>query len=168
MRVTNVTFLDRDNLNAAPRPCTICGAMLSRYNKTDRCFHHTDAETPQKTSVSAGHAIEKTSSGIPEELVVRTEELTPEGIVAAVCKVCRVSREEIFSATRKAQIVKARHVLMYLLRIDGQLSLPKIGKLLARDHATILHAVKKVRAALREDTAIQNIVQRVQAYYRVS
>ena len=51
-----------------------------------------------------------------------------------------VSVDEVLGETRRAGPVAARHRVMRQLRADG-LSLPEIGRLLQRDHTTVLSAL---------------------------
>ncbi len=56
------------------------------------------------------------------------------------------SRKIIESRTREQEIVKARDLIVYLLREYGDLSYPAIGRLLGgRDHASIIHAYRKTK-----------------------
>ena len=53
---------------------------------------------------------------------------------------------------------------MYLIRKLTNLSLPDIGKEFARDHSTVLYAIRKVEAALKTgDAHIQNNVRDITA-----
>ena len=58
----------------------------------------------------------------------------------------------------------ARQVAMYLIRQLTNLSFPEIGKEFARDHTTVMHAVKKVEAALKTgDANLQNAIRDITA-----
>ena len=53
---------------------------------------------------------------------------------------------------------------MYLIRQLTNLSFPDIGKEFARDHTTVMHAVKKVEASIKSgDTNLQNAVRDITA-----
>lgn len=56
--------------------------------------------------------------------------------------------DEIRSRKRHAQIVRARHVALYLLREDLRLSLHECGALIGRDHSSVLHAVNLVQHSI--------------------
>ena len=47
-------------------------------------------------------------------------------------------------------IAEARQMAMYLIRKLTNLSLPDIGREFARDHSTVLHAIRKVEVALKD------------------
>jgi len=69
-------------------------------------------------------------------------------VVKAACVVCgekyRVEPRDILGRYRTAQIVKARHACIYVLRNITLWSLPEIGRRIGgRDHTTVLHALRK-------------------------
>ena len=72
-------------------------------------------------------------------------------ILRIVCSSTGVSKRELLAANRSQKIVNARHVAMWLLRRHTFLSLPAIGRILHRDHSSVLHGVRRVEAELRND-----------------
>jgi hypothetical protein len=66
-------------------------------------------------------------------------------IVDAVALECGVSRSHILGTYRRARIVRARHLAMYVVEeTSPQISLPVLGRLFGgRDHTTVLHAIRK-------------------------
>jgi chromosomal replication initiator protein len=67
------------------------------------------------------------------------------------------TRRELRHESRKQPFVEARQLAMWLTRKTTRLSLPGIGERFARDHTTVLHAVRRVegwsgsRAAIRDE-----------------
>lgn len=56
---------------------------------------------------------------------------------------------EICSVRRNANLVKARHLICWLLRRYTSLSLPGVGRMLGdRDHTSVLHACRRVDAVI--------------------
>lgn len=56
---------------------------------------------------------------------------------------------EIKSLRRNVDLVKARHLICWLLRRHTSLSFPNIGRLLGgRDHTSVLHACRRVDAVI--------------------
>lgn len=76
---------------------------------------------------------------------------TPERVLEAVCRFYGVSRVDLKGKARHKEIVVPRQVAMYLLREDTRLSTPDIGKLLSRDHTTVIHGVNLVAHDLSRD-----------------
>ena len=60
-------------------------------------------------------------------------------IEARICKALGVSRNEIRSSRRHRDVVFARHAVMYWTIRLTSLSLPAVGRIMRRDHTTILH-----------------------------
>ena len=65
-------------------------------------------------------------------------------ILTAVARYFGVKTDDLKGRARNKQIVVPRHIAMYLLREDAHLSSPEIGRLLNRDHTTVLHGLKQV------------------------
>ena len=63
--------------------------------------------------------------------------VTLDKIFAAIYKKYNIRREDILSPKRNKEIANARHISIYLLRYIAEMSLPSIGRLFGRNHATI-------------------------------
>ena len=74
-----------------------------------------------------------------------------DAILGEVARVCGVRVEQLCGRSRTRQVVDARQVAMYVLREARQLSYPAIGQAVGgRDHSTAMHAVERVRCAMRQ------------------
>jgi chromosomal replication initiation ATPase DnaA len=69
-------------------------------------------------------------------------------IIESVSTYYEIRIDEIKSRKRHAQIVRARHVALYLLREDLRLSLHECGALIGRDHSSVVHAVNLVKQSI--------------------
>lgn len=69
--------------------------------------------------------------------------MKPLDTIRSVARHFDVTTAQIFGPSRDEPIVTARHVAMYLVRQEHQLSYPALGRIFDRDHSTIQHAVKK-------------------------
>jgi chromosomal replication initiator protein len=69
---------------------------------------------------------------------------TPNAILSAVARYFGVRVDELKSRARHKQIVAPRQIAMYLLCEDAHLSTPDAGRLLERDHTTVMHGMKQV------------------------
>lgn len=66
-----------------------------------------------------------------------------------------VSRADLLSSRRTANVVRPRQVAMYLAKTLTLLSLPAIGRRFGgRDHTTVLHAVRKIEGLVGIDEAL--------------
>lgn len=70
-------------------------------------------------------------------------------IAHAVAATYGIDMAELRGESRKARFAHPRQVAMFLMRELTALSLPAIGSFFARDHTTVLHACRIVRARVR-------------------
>ncbi|MCX7319376.1 MAG: chromosomal replication initiator protein DnaA [Hyphomicrobiales bacterium] len=83
-----------------------------------------------------------------------------EDIQRVVARQYHVSRSDLLSSRRTANVVRPRQVAMYLAETLTLRSLPEIGRRFGgRDHTTVLHAVRKIEALVGKDTALQDEVE---------
>lgn len=88
---------------------------------------------------------------------------TVEKIRDAVCEYFSVSLEDIFTKSRKREIVQARQIAMYLSKQMTQSSLSYIGNAIGkRDHATVLYACKTVNDLMEIDKSFRNKVKEIE------
>ncbi|MBQ8833307.1 MAG: chromosomal replication initiator protein DnaA [Oscillospiraceae bacterium] len=89
---------------------------------------------------------------------------TPNLIITQVCKFYSVDETVLRGTQKNKGTAEARQMAMYLIRKLTNLSLPDIGKEFARDHSTVLYAIRKVEVALKNgDTNMQNNVRDITA-----
>jgi chromosomal replication initiator protein len=85
---------------------------------------------------------------------------TPGKIIDAVCKHYKVKSADICGISRKADLVRARQTLMYLLRKELDLPLAQIGQLLGgRDHSTVIHSIEKINKTQQETSKSDEILR---------
>lgn len=60
-----------------------------------------------------------------------------------ICDIFKVSSKSLWSKTRKREVVHARFMCYWYLYNSTELTLSAIGKMFNRDHATVLHGLKK-------------------------
>ncbi|UFZ02282.1 chromosomal replication initiator protein DnaA [Bradyrhizobium ontarionense] len=83
-----------------------------------------------------------------------------EDIQRVVARQYNVSRSDLLSSRRTANVVRPRQVAMYLAKTLTLRSLPEIGRRFGgRDHTTVLHAVRKIEALVGKDTALNDEVE---------
>ena len=89
---------------------------------------------------------------------------TPSLIISQVCKFYSIDEVVLRGTQKNKGTAEARQVAMYLIRKLTNLSLPDIGKEFARDHSTVLYAIRKVEVALKNgDTNAQNNIRDITA-----
>ncbi len=78
-----------------------------------------------------------------------------EDIQRVVARQYNVSRADLLSSRRTANVVRPRQVAMYLAKTLTLRSLPEIGRRFGgRDHTTVLHAVRKIENLVGNDTSL--------------
>ena len=78
-----------------------------------------------------------------------------EDIQRTVTRHFNVSRADMLSARRTANVVRPRQIAMYLAKTLTLRSLPEIGRRFGgRDHTTVLHAVRKIEGLAGSDQAV--------------
>ncbi|GAA3843539.1 chromosomal replication initiator protein DnaA [[Pseudomonas] carboxydohydrogena] len=83
-----------------------------------------------------------------------------EDIQRVVARQYNVSRSDLLSSRRTANVVRPRQVAMYLAKTLTLRSLPEIGRRFGgRDHTTVLHAVRKIEALVSKDIALSDEVE---------
>jgi chromosomal replication initiator protein len=83
-----------------------------------------------------------------------------EDIQRVVARQYNVSRADLLSSRRTANVVRPRQVAMYLAKILTLRSLPEIGRRFGgRDHTTVLHAVRKIETLAGNDSALADEIE---------
>ena len=78
-----------------------------------------------------------------------------EDIQRIVARQYNVSRSDLLSSRRTANVVRPRQVAMYLAKTLTLRSLPEIGRRFGgRDHTTVLHAVRRIEALKVDDAQL--------------
>ncbi|MER6101343.1 chromosomal replication initiator protein DnaA [Streptomyces sp. NPDC001832] len=86
-------------------------------------------------------------------------EITATAIMAATADYFGLAVDDLCGTSRSRVLVTARQIAMYLCRELTDLSLPKIGAQFGgRDHTTVMHADRKIRALMAERRSIYNQV----------
>jgi len=83
-----------------------------------------------------------------------------EDIQRIVARQYNVSRSDLLSSRRTANVVRPRQVAMYLAKTLTLRSLPEIGRRFGgRDHTTVLHAVRKIEGLVGNDVALAEEIE---------
>jgi len=83
-----------------------------------------------------------------------------EDIQRIVARQYNVSRSDLLSSRRTANVVRPRQVAMYLAKVLTLRSLPEIGRRFGgRDHTTVLHAVRKIENLAGNDSSFAEEIE---------
>ena len=73
----------------------------------------------------------------------------------------------IYEKTRRKEIVKARQVVMFILREDFNVSYPLIGqKLGGKDHTTVIHSYLKIKNDLKSDSQLMQELEQIRILFK--
>jgi chromosomal replication initiator protein len=83
-----------------------------------------------------------------------------EDIQRIVARQYNVSRSDLLSSRRTANVVRPRQIAMYLAKTLTLRSLPEIGRRFGgRDHTTVLHAVRKIENLVGNDMTLAEEIE---------
>src|SRR5436305_9089319 len=83
-----------------------------------------------------------------------------EEIQRIVARQYNVSRADLLSSRRNANVVRPRQIAMYLAKTLTLRSVPEIGRRFGgRDHTTVLHAVRKIEGLVGSDGALAEEIE---------
>ena len=104
---------------------------------------------------------------LAEKVVGRLVELHPKtylpmDIIAKVCEHLKVPEQVITARTRQRDAVKARNIVMLLIKKYTDSSLAEIGKYVHRDHATVAHSLNTMEAQMGYDAVLRQEVASIE------
>lgn len=85
-----------------------------------------------------------------EPFVLRTMEHGPKFVVAEIARYFGLTYHDLTASYRDRHIVRARQ-LAYLILRERELSYPRIGALLNRDHSSVIHGIAVMRDMIRRE-----------------
>ena len=86
-----------------------------------------------------------------------TPEITASMIMGVTAEYFAITIDDLTGTSRSRVLVGARQMAMYLCRELTDLSLPRIGEKFGnRDHTTVMHAERKIRAQMTEKLTVYN------------
>lgn len=88
-------------------------------------------------------------------------------VVKTVSDYYSLEEASVYEKTRRKEIVKARQVVMYLLREDFNVSYPLIGqKLGGKDHTTVIHSYLKIKDDLKNDPQLLQEIEQIRILFK--
>lgn len=87
------------------------------------------------------------------------DEITEQKVIDLVADYYNLTPSILTGTSHNRQIVLARHVAMYLIRLTLDVPLKKIGEVFSgKDHTTVMSGVSKVEKMLKTDPAMQTAI----------
>ncbi len=88
-------------------------------------------------------------------------------VVKIVADFYSVEENSIYEKTRRKEIVKARQMVMYILREEFNVSYPLIGqKLGGKDHTTVIHSCDKIKNDMKTDPVLVSEVEQLRIMFK--
>lgn len=90
------------------------------------------------------------------------KQISADDIAQVVGRFYNIDHNLVYEKTRRKEVVKARQVVMYLLREDYNISFPHIGRELGgRDHTTVIHSCNKIAEDIKEDPTLAQELEEI-------
>ena len=104
---------------------------------------------------------------LTEQVVGRLVELHPKtyaakDIVSTVCERLNVPEKVITARTRQREAVRARNIVMYLIKKYTDSSLAQIGAYVHRDHATVAYSLSTLEGQLSYDAVLRQDIKSIE------
>jgi len=81
--------------------------------------------------------------------------VTVDKIFAAILNKYDVDKDDLVGKSRVKDVAQARHIAIYLIRTITEMSLPNIGKLFNRNHATVISSIDTIEKKIASSPAIE-------------
>ncbi len=89
------------------------------------------------------------------DLLPHHREIKPERILDLVAETYGVSTDRLVGRDRSREVARPRQIAMFLMREETETSLPQIGKVLERDHTTVMYGHDKIADLLERDDKLR-------------
>ncbi len=88
-------------------------------------------------------------------------------VVKRVSEYYNLDERVIYEKTRRKEIVRARQIIMFMLREDFNESYPSIGaKLGGKDHTTVIHSYEKIKHELENDPQLMKQLEDIRILFK--
>ena len=114
-----------------------------------------------KSFLTGRHVTMELARGCISELLGGAEPVTVtvDKIFASIQRKYNIKREDIVSSKRTKDIANARHITVYTIRSVTDMSLPNIGKIIDRDHSTVLSSIEAVEKKMAQNPVFRAEVE---------
>lgn len=95
-------------------------------------------------------------------VALRPQSFDTKDIVSRVCQHMNVTEKVITARTRQREAVRARNIVMYLIKKYTDSSLAQIGAIVHRDHATVAHSLNTMDDLMSYDAVLRQEVAAIE------
>ena len=90
--------------------------------------------------------------------ILEPQPMDADKVLGLVCRYFNVGSQVLLGTSRVKGIGTARRVLAYLLCRHGKVAIPEIGRMMNRDHTTILHDVRWAETERKKGGAVADMI----------
>ena len=95
-------------------------------------------------------------------VALQPKSFNPNEIIRTACQYLNVPEKMISARTRQREAVRARNIVMYLIKKFTDSSLAQIGACVHRDHATVAYALNSVEDQLTYDVVLRQDIKSIE------
>ena len=90
-------------------------------------------------------------------------QLSEQRVINIVADYYNLTPSQLVGKARTGQLALARHIAMYLIRLNIDVPLTKVGKAFGgRDHTTVMNGIEKVESMLKTDESLKAVINELQ------
>ena len=105
---------------------------------------------------------------IKRAVKVDNHPLTIDDILEKVCRHYNVEQRQVFSKSRKRELVQVRQVSMYLAQKYTKMPAGRIGQLIGnRDHSTVIHSCNAIEQRLKVDMTFSDEIRSIENSFKL-
>ena len=122
-------------------------------------FHISDFEQTKHVDLDTAIEAVQSITGIKNVAA----QLSEQKIINVVADYYNLTPSQLIGKVRTGQIALARHIAMYLIRINIDIPLTKVGNTFGgRDHTTVMNGISKVESMLKTDESLKAVINTLQ------
>ena len=88
-------------------------------------------------------------------------------VVKIISDFYNIEESSVYEKTRRKEIVRARQMVMYVLREDFNVSYPLIGqKLGGKDYTTAIHSFSKIKNDLKTNSQLGQELEQIRSMFK--
>ncbi len=110
--------------------------------------------------------LDLTQTVVGRLVALKPQSFDTKDIITAVCQHLNVTEKVITARTRQREAVRARNIVMYLIKKYTDSSLTQIGAVVHRDHATVAHSLGTMDDLMSYDVVLRQEVASIERTLR--
>lgn len=159
---------EQENIPVTPELSEVCFLVAERIHANIRELEGAFNRIVAYSSLT-GQPITKTVAreALRDFFADEDVTITPALIKKAVAKHYGVKVSDLDSSVRAQNVAFPRQVAMYLCKDLTDVSYPRLGEIFGgKDHTTVLYACNKIAKEVKENTALQTVIEEITASLR--